>query len=1237
MSTEDLIVTASDLASECANGLSDEVVIELGALCEKLLDILTEVTDINIDLDAISVLEEKLCEIRDLIADDAAGSELSICCDTDEQILDKLCEVADLLATDATGSELSICCDTDEQILEKVCELTDIISETIVECDGDPTIAVSTCLESDILAKLCQISDQLQAQITHTELIECCDEEPLKVCTPLLFETRTDTAWIDNHTFPNRPTGPVVYPWDDHNVTVNFSDGTSCTVFVPGNSLIGGGAPYVQWNVDFAAILAAKTGKGWARFVGPGDDNNDSTPFVNAVGASCCPGEVVPISATAVRTNADKPARTVVMAVGVITGDTEKVVGCVCCDGPLTWTNSDGEPIEKPSCIYPCGQPPQGPNAGEPECEVTLTGPLCDIDAEPATATPDDVVRSDIFYALTVCDDGSQVELIADDGTGNQVTYTPVGYIGNCDNLTEVTPPTAPCSIDDAVTLKTVGGCETAFQVTTGRPNNAVAWELVGPNGPEVTGTTYADFSANMAAAGYTSWINGEAHWYCPCPEGAIGQPQGTYYVTADGDTQTKILCVSANEVEGAPASEAICVVSTEGCNDDRRDDLLGDIKDKLCEDECQWLVLCDENGNEWLTQICDPDGEVTTVVGVTPPGPLVCTFVRTYCGRYGAYAQCDDLASFTVDGTATPVPANWATMTEAERTAWLMGLFNTHATGATVTGDVDTGLVCWTDVDHRPTVSWSQSAPTCRFLVALSVSIRQVCSQEPGNAPEGELTPCPDSDTSIVAIDGCCDGIATTELIIFDGNEILNTVYDQNGDILADCSGFTPTPCDPLGANCETPIFTTECPEPVCPEPTVIIWCDGGEDGTGTQYVDVASATEICGPTGTFVAADWFASPQAQTPFTPTGIPQLCEDAVVKDQECFTDECGTKFSCLTTITIVNGTPHESQVCVPYIEPDCGDEEEGEGNRVAKVERKAIKATKSLHASIKLTATAVNTSIKETIEVKGELAAPIGQLCPCACNGEGSSFPTIAPSCGIGTGGPNVPGGTTATAVGSRPNLTTDIVTLAGGSAGPITTALSTFPDAPVFKSCGEEPWGDTAITLGQTGTAPQVCVDINSIQNSNFGIGFALADTATNTALPVISSGDWNALGGLIVDTSSGTNGLHTMCFDATGVADLSTLVLIAYGVGGANNDPEACDEFELVNIDPPPSAGEDPISTHDACLYNQIGELCEKIEALQNKAPAPTVIEDCDGMLWGINPADGSIAWGPIPSPGA
>jgi len=219
-------------------------------------------------------------------------------------------------------------------------------------------------------------------------------------------------------------------------------------------------------------------------------------------------------------------------------------------------------------------------------------------------------------------------------------------------------------------------------------------------------------------------------------------------------------------------------------------------------------------------------------------------------------------------------------------------------------------------------------------------------------------------------------------------------------GDLLQQIEANT----NSLGDNCENAIFTRECPPEPCPPPSEEVYCDSN----GTKYVVLGFVNDSCGTSGTFLAEPYYTD-GTQTTYEPTGKPQLCDDATIKEQECLIDECGTRWSCVNVITPVAGTVVESQTCVLYVEPaDCNSEIVGaEATNVEgteSVDRDGIIATRMLEGrkavavksltgvkSIKLTVADINAQIDETTPDGDEMPTPVGETCPCPCGG--NNFP----------------------------------------------------------------------------------------------------------------------------------------------------------------------------------------------------------------------------------------------------
>lgn len=178
------------------------------------------------------------------------------------------------------------------------------------------------------------------------------------------------------------------------------------------------------------------------------------------------------------------------------------------------------------------------------------------------------------------------------------------------------------------------GNYEGAIAITRGRPDNTAQWNLVDNRDPlnqviVATGNTFQEFSADLAAKGFSEWIEGEIHYVCPCPVGL--EAAGDYFVEADGQTVTKPACTPLTELPNAPekaaASEEECALRVTGCNDDRRDELLGMLAETVSEccggesasysnsnNETDFDISVNENSIKIGAANDDPDGDDTIV-----------------------------------------------------------------------------------------------------------------------------------------------------------------------------------------------------------------------------------------------------------------------------------------------------------------------------------------------------------------------------------------------------------------------------------------------------------------------------------------------------------------------------------------------------------------------------------------------------------------------------------------------
>lgn len=265
--------------------------------------------------------------------------------------------------------------------------------------------------------------------------------------TPILWGVRVDENFVDNHSNGEFPLGLVAYRDDDHVITVNLSDGSSC------NFDIAATASYPEWLDELAAQLTVCTGKAWTR-KGRASDGDPNTPFGNYASVDCCPGDVTVVSATAVVTSETRNGRIIPLLSGIIKGEVKKYKQFSCLGQPDIWTDIDGAVVEKPdltcgfvNCQFPAADP-----CGCPETVTCTyqTFPSCLIQnpEDEETGEPE-VILQNVFERHEFCDGVTTVVSYTVDADGNEVPIKPEPdqYVGDCETL-EPNNPKTPCPED---------------------------------------------------------------------------------------------------------------------------------------------------------------------------------------------------------------------------------------------------------------------------------------------------------------------------------------------------------------------------------------------------------------------------------------------------------------------------------------------------------------------------------------------------------------------------------------------------------------------------------------------------------------------------------------------------------------------------------------------------------------------------------------------------------------------
>lgn len=302
--------------------------------------------------------------------------------------------------------------------------------------------------------------------------------------------------WVDNHEIADRPPGRPVAPGRDYIIKKEWSDGRSTA------DPLAAQPGWGEVNDELAAVIALdEPTQGW---IGPSGDTSDNNPqaadgdpntpygaYAHAL--SVCPGSPVLTKVTACQLNAEgEVVATFSLAFGVNVTETQ-VWFCKSCGEAGEWQDDDGNTIEKPECVFRCGEVPEVPEAATPDC-VPLGSPIqaCEIkpeeeDGEGNITSPAAIIQSDIFLSFTNC--GGTISLFAYtlDADGNADEHTlsnSAHYYGDCDSLVEIKPPDPDCIEGDRKCVE----IETSFVIVDNSNfQNAPAVHL--PNGinPEYT------------------------------------------------------------------------------------------------------------------------------------------------------------------------------------------------------------------------------------------------------------------------------------------------------------------------------------------------------------------------------------------------------------------------------------------------------------------------------------------------------------------------------------------------------------------------------------------------------------------------------------------------------------------------------------------------------------------------------------------------------------------------------
>jgi hypothetical protein len=573
--------------------------------------------EVEVDVEYVCNLDTGVYdEVTTTIVDGAVDSQVTaataIACVADVVEVD-----VEYVCNEATGFyDVVTTTTTDGVAAAPVIEATTIVCNTPVldieterVCNADGFIHIVTTATNPVTLVTTEVSDV----ITN----ERCDECPTPF-TPECLVKRTVTVGYDNGVTPGSSSNNC----GARPNFIRFSWPFEVVSWVANGQTVGAGdalGPFTGWTPQL---------QGWADFF---NNNNTNTPGSAFAEFGFLPA---PTWRFAEITDCDPRALygplkikrtdtgciyTVFPAITSETFETAYRYATLDCDGNKTivWCDADGNTVEapeNPECYVPCGFDFGDFIVGESEC----------VTADPVFACNSvDGDLTNVVVIVTDCPDGRTTEVYTEESyltaaSPDDLVEVDIVQLVDCESG-EPIDLDPKCTIEDALVV-CPAVCETALQITTGRPLNTVPWTLETADGVLVSGATFQEFGDNLAAAGYNQFIVGETHYICPCPAEAVDQPAGTVFVTADGNTVVKPAC--APNPDPNFEADSSCALQTTGKNDDRlqaqldtlieaqntTNDLLaqlieclcGPCDDEPCEPTCAWGAGNVDGDNVW-------------------------------------------------------------------------------------------------------------------------------------------------------------------------------------------------------------------------------------------------------------------------------------------------------------------------------------------------------------------------------------------------------------------------------------------------------------------------------------------------------------------------------------------------------------------------------------------------------------------------------------------------------------
>lgn len=267
---------------------------------------------------------------------------------------------------------------------------------------------------------------------------------------------------------------------------------------------------------------------------------------------------------------------------------------------------------------------------------------------------------------------------------------------------------------------------------------------------------------------------------------------------------------------------------------------------DKLCsinDAQKEYTVLCDEDGNPFLQQLCIATGEVSVLnIDGTSNDQTCVTVTRLCTSVVSSLVLTDTLTSIEVAGDSNAVPADWATLDAQLRASWFEGLLP-----AGYDYDTTTGRLC--AEDGGAALSLVARYDRLGRLFAWSSQTFQQCTG--GTQPVGELAPCiePNEDYTTTLTQACDSVLGDIDIVKVYLNGVLQSeVYTvvETGAVVTELNEVTAGYCSNSDAllekACETAentALTLDCLcNDACAVPLVGPLAKGEGETTGTYSV---------------------------------------------------------------------------------------------------------------------------------------------------------------------------------------------------------------------------------------------------------------------------------------------------------------------------------------------------------------------------------------------------------------